>query len=59
MFAMFSFSGPSYCTKYYMLTSFRLDLLGFFSELIAEDLEADRLHDESIDEWDVLLLVRP
>lgn len=56
---MFSFSGPSYCTKYYMLTSFRLDLLGFFSEPIAGDLEADRLRDESIDEWDVLLLVRP
>ena len=50
MFAMFSFSGPSYCTKYYMLPSFRLDLLGFFSEPTAKDLEADRLRGESIDE---------
>ena len=41
-----------------LLTSSKLDLFGFFSDTNDEDVEADRLRDEFVDERELLLLVR-
>lgn len=50
MFAIISLSGIRFCTRDSGLTSFRLGIIGFFSDPNDEDVEADRLRDKSVDE---------